>query len=138
MSAIHKPVEINAVIASRIVVKFNNIDTVFDVRGHKHIRDTLGYEVGLIRDFYDEGFASPKWFIFTTANCADPCLTLIRADSFEEAREIYCDECEEMIKIDDADIADYDADGVYYNSNGTALDTDPIQCWNVELLRIEP
>lgn len=76
------------------------------------------------------------FFAFWVENCFDPSIAIVRADSFETAYEIFCDEFADWIKIDDSDLADYDPETLNYNGSGVAIDTESVQGSEISLLRI--
>ena len=61
---------------------------------------------------------------------------IIRARSFESAYECFCDEFEQLLKVDETDAADYLEEDRNYNGNGTHIDTDNVQGWEVYLLTV--
>lgn len=77
-----------------------------------------------------------QWFACYNVDCFDPPFAIIRARSFESAYEIFCDEFEAWLKVDEADAEDYPEDDRTYNGNGTHIDTDNVQLTELTLLTI--
>ncbi len=108
-----------------------------------------------------------RFFAFYVADCFDPPIAIIRADSWESGYEIFCDEFSDWMKIDDSDLLDYvECDscqdkgknltlnsigqecrkdgclGHYYptcnmSSSGVDIDTEAAQGHVITLLRVE-
>jgi hypothetical protein len=77
------------------------------------------------------------WFVFYVEDCFAPPLAIIRADSFETAYEIFCDEFERWIRVDETDAADYPEDERNYNGNGTHIDTESVQGAEIRLVSVQ-
>lgn len=80
----------------------------------------------------DEG---DNWFILYVNDCYDPPLTLVRADSFEDAYELYCDDDHSLV-IDEEDLDDYNLEELQYNSDGDPIDTECVGGFEVELISL--
>jgi hypothetical protein len=76
------------------------------------------------------------WFAFYNVDCFDPPMAIIRARTFEDAYEVFCDEFEDWIKVEDADAGDYPEDDRTYNGNGTHIDTDNVRGHELWLLTV--
>jgi hypothetical protein len=79
---------------------------------------------------------SGKWFYFANVDCFDPPIAIIRARSFESAYEVFCDEFERWMVVDEPDAKDYPEDERNYNSNGTHIDASGVQGYELKLLSI--
>ena len=77
-----------------------------------------------------------KWFAFYNVDCFDPPMAVIRAKSFETAYDVFCDEWERWLKVDDIDAADYPEDNRSYNGNGTHIDIEAVQGNELFLLSV--
>ncbi len=101
-----------------------------------------------------------SFFVFYVEDCFDPPLYVIRADTFESAYEIFCDEFSRLIAIDDSDLSDYlheydcpnrgralteenhedpcscGGERLNYSSSGVAIDTEAVQGSEITLLRV--
>jgi hypothetical protein len=66
-------------------------------------------------------------FVFYVADCMSPPLYLVFGKSMEDAYETFITEFERLIKIEEADLKDYNADDITYNDNGTAVDDEAVQ-----------
>lgn len=77
-----------------------------------------------------------QWFAFYNVDCFDPPLAIIRARSFESAYEVFCNEFEHWLKVNETDLADYPEEERNYNDNGTYIDTDNVQGHELHLLSI--
>lgn len=75
-------------------------------------------------------------WIFYVADCFDPPLYLVFGASFQDAYDTFITEFERLIKIDDADLADY-GDNLSVNDNGTPVDTESVQFIPVDTLIID-
>ncbi len=74
-----------------------------------------------------------KWFVFYVEDSFDPPLFLIRARSWEDAYETFCDEFSDHMKIEDADLKDYDEDRLHYSASGVPIDDEAAQGHEVTL-----
>ena len=82
-----------------------------------------------------------RWFIFYVDDCAFPPMYAINARSWEDAYEIFQDECVHLIKIDDEDLKDYNCGELYdptkspcgFNSNGVPVVTEGVSGFEVWL-----
>ena len=91
-----------------------------------------------IKAGHETGRKPDRWYLVCNVDCFSPPQALIQADSFEEALEIFQDECEDYIKVEAPDLADYlkpgmtdqdedcYADNLSWNSNGTPIDTESV------------
>jgi hypothetical protein len=77
-----------------------------------------------------------QWFACYNVDCFDPPMAIVRARSFESAYEVFCDEFERWLKVNDTDAADYPEDDRQYNGSGTHIDTDNVQIRPLESLTI--
>jgi hypothetical protein len=77
-----------------------------------------------------------KWFACYNVDCFDPPFAIVRARSFETAYEVFCDEFEDWLKVDDSDAKDYPEDDRHYNGNGTHIDTDNVQLQELTLVTV--
>jgi hypothetical protein len=104
--------------------------------------DRCGGPFGLFA-VVNPGDCGERWFIFAVVDSHFPVRELVRADSFEDAYEIYVDHAAEHwhCKIEESDMKDYLNDaGEYegaYDSSGNPVDTDSIQGCEVRLMRID-
>ncbi len=85
-----------------------------------------------ICDYYIEDTAG-KWFIFYVADCFDPPMFLIRARTWEDAYDTFCDEFSSLMRIEDADLKDYDEDTLHYSASGVPIDDEAAQGHEVTL-----
>lgn len=105
--------------------------------------DRVGGPYRIVDFIGDQSIAGDRWFLFAVADCAFPLHDLVRADSWEEAYEIYCDWAAEHrhIKIEQPNLSDYvDEQGEYngsYTSDGTPIDTENVCGFEVTLLSLE-
>ncbi len=79
---------------------------------------------------------SGDWFACYNVDCFDPPMAIIRARSFESAYEIFCDEFERWIKVEDPDAKDYPEDDRQYNGSGTHIDASNVQIHPLTLLSV--
>lgn len=77
-----------------------------------------------------------QWFACYNVDCFDPPLAIVRARSFEQAYETFCDEFERWIKVDESDATDYPEDERDYNSSGTHIDASQVQIYPLQLLQV--
>lgn len=77
------------------------------------------------------------WFAFANVDCFDPPIAIIRASSFEQAYETFCDEFEKWIAVKDANAEDYPEDDREFNGNGTHIDASGVQGWTLTLVSVE-
>ena len=87
------------------------------------------------QDYYIED-TDGKWFIFANVDCFAPPMAIVRARTFEEAYEIFLAEWESWVKVEDIDAADYPMDDRQYNENGTHIDAEGVQGFELTLLRV--
>lgn len=84
-----------------------------------------------------------RWFIFAVVDSHFPLRELVRADSFDDAYEIYVDHAAEHwhLKIEPEEFADYgvdtDSPTCSFDSHGNPVDTDSIHGSEVRLTRID-
>lgn len=81
------------------------------------------------------GYKRNAWFAFTIADCFDPPIYVVCAESFEAAYEEFLDwKAEDSgIRIDDADLKDYPDGPPTYSSSGIPLDPDNVQGFELVL-----
>src|SRR3954468_7216820 len=77
-----------------------------------------------------------EWFACYNVDCFDPPMAIIRARSFETAYEVFCNEFEKWLAVDDISAADYPEDDRNYNDNGTHIDTDGVQLHPLTLVSV--
>lgn len=77
-----------------------------------------------------------EFYLFCNCDCAFPPVAIIRADSWEQAYETFCDEFSRWMAIDETDIADYEEDSLNYSASGVAIDTDSVQGFEVILTEV--
>jgi hypothetical protein len=77
-----------------------------------------------------------EWFACYNVDCFDPPFAVIRARSFEQAYEVFCDEFSRWFAVDEKDADDYPEDERNYNSSGVHIDTDNLQIHPLTLLSI--
>lgn len=76
------------------------------------------------------------WFACYNVDCFDPPMAVIRARTFEQAYEIFCDEFSDWLKVDEADAVDYPEDARNYNNSGVHIDTDNVQIRPMHLVSL--
>jgi len=76
------------------------------------------------------------WFACYNVDCFDPPFAIIRARSFEQAYEVFCDEFSDWLKVDETSAADYPEDERNYNGSGVHIDTDNVQIHELTLLSV--
>lgn len=77
-----------------------------------------------------------KWYACYNVDCFDPPFAVIRARSFEQAYEVFCDEFSDWLKVDESDAADYPDDDRTYSSSGVHIDTDNVQVHEMTLITV--
>lgn len=83
----------------------------------------------------DEGaWASDVWVAFSIQDCFDPPVYIVRASSWEEAYETFIDWQVDQLKIEEADLKDYDEGSLHYSSNGVPVDTESVYGVQVRLI----
>lgn len=79
-----------------------------------------------------------EWFACAVGDCMDPPVTLIRAPSWEDAYERFCeleaDRGHYLIKDGDPDYSDEDG---HWTDDGRRVDSQPFTCQGCALIRIE-
>ena len=93
---------------------------------------------------YSPGLIQVRLFVAFSADCFDPPLYFVFADSWEEAYETACDDMP-GIRIDAESLKDYEIkqkDGTIdhqcdWTSNGQPIDTESLQVHELRLTRIE-
>lgn len=143
-----KTISVNNFEANRLTLKSDQSDRlyVYDARGYQfveypltgdylkekdhpchHPKSKHEYTTGthILFDAYDDG--AENFFAFFEADCFDPPIKLIVADSFESAYDIYMDEFASI--PDDSDVEEYERDKVfeYIKRVGSEIGFDPIQ-----------
>lgn len=86
-------------------------------------------------DFYIDD-TDGKWYACYNVDCFDPPFAVVRARSWEDAYEIFCDEFSDWIKVDDDCAADYPEDDRNYNGSGVHIDTEGVQIHEMQLVSI--
>jgi hypothetical protein len=81
------------------------------------------------------------YFAFWVEDCFDPSVAIVRADSFEDAYETFCDEFSDWLKIDESDLPDYTDEETdeytgNYSASGVAIDTEAVNGRELTLLRV--
>jgi hypothetical protein len=91
---------------------------------------------------------SGEWFACYNVDCFDPPFAVIRAQTFEQAYEVFCDEFEDWLRVDPMGETDYHSAecnatnhehcncDISYNSSGTHIDTDNVQIHSLTLVSI--
>lgn len=77
-----------------------------------------------------------RFFAFWVEDCFDPPVYVIRADSFESAYEIFCDEFSRLIEISESDLPDYDPETLNYSASGVPIDTEAVNGREIKLLSL--
>lgn len=77
-----------------------------------------------------------KFFAFAVADCFDPPIVIVRARSFEDAYESFCDEFSARMEISETDLADYDEDSMSYSASGVPIDTSNVTGFEVQLVSV--
>lgn len=77
-----------------------------------------------------------NWYMVVLADCAFPMFFLVRADSEQDALDWFATECENLCKIDDADLKDY-GDDYTVNDNGTPVDLEAVRFTQLTIRRVE-
>jgi len=69
-------------------------------------------------------------YLFTVADCFDPPVFLVFGEvNDNDAQETFITEFERMVKIEEPDLKDYDAESLTYNDNGTPCETENLHQW---------
>lgn len=79
---------------------------------------------------------SGEWFACYNVDCFDPPMAIVRARSFEQAYEVFCDEFSDWLKVDESDAGDYPEDARNYSGSGVHIDTDNIQIHPLTLVEV--
>lgn len=88
---------------------------------------------------YDDTGSDGQWFGMYEEDCADPPIYLIRADSFESAYEVFCEEFAST--LDEITLSDYertpdgDFEGLTLTSRGW-ISTEAIMGYEVDLKEV--
>jgi hypothetical protein len=140
MTTTTKTISMADVDARAIVFTFGSADRLLVVEAEPETDllkfwDRYGHEAKRAdhANFADYG----RFFAFWVADCFDPPIAIVRADSWENAYEIFLDEFERWIKIDEPDLGDYDEETLTYNSNGTPIDSEAVNGQEIKLVRID-
>jgi hypothetical protein len=147
-------VTVNEFEANRLTFKKGEKLYVYDARGYKfaHCPQTgniltepkesrlAHINCGLLFRAYDD--CGGRYFAFCHADCFDPAMHLVCADSFESAYDIFLDEF-----ADEVDPADYSTDDereealnngvIYYSSGGRLVHSENVQGFELTLIRAE-
>lgn len=86
----------------------------------------------------DEGFADSPWFAFWAEDCAFPVFHVIRAQSWEDAYEVFCEQEADRghYLIQEGD-PDYSEDDGHWTGDGRRVDTECFQGAEVTLASVE-
>lgn len=97
----------------------------------------MPYGVKRLSSFTDEETDGSLWCFFAE-DCFDPSIHLVRAYTFEDAYEFFCqlqaDIGHYLIQHDDPD---YDEDAGHWTDDGRRVDTENFQGFGVELVSVK-
>lgn len=93
------------------------------------------YDVKRTSAYYIED-TDGDWYACYNVDCFDPPMAIVRARSFEQAYETFCDEWSDWLKVNDADAGDYPEDDREYSSSGVHIDTSGVQLYPLTLIAI--
>lgn len=81
----------------------------------------------------EAGYGEDKWFLFAVADCFDPVLHAVLADTFERAYDEFLCQAEEELTVENTEVTD----DTYFNENGKPVDTESVQGFEVTLKTIK-
>jgi hypothetical protein len=93
------------------------------------------HDVKRTTEFYIDD-TEGQWFACFNMDCFDPPFAVVRARSWESAYEVFCDEFERWLAVDESSTADYPEEDRNYNGNGTHIDTDNVQIHQLSLIQV--